>query len=89
MSDAFEPAEGIAAIDDDGIVYAARLPDGPVFVLEGVAALIWREACTKSAEPLFHRVAEATDAEAEQVGGHVDAFIQDLIRRGLIQRSAS
>lgn len=89
MSDAFEPAEGIATVDDDGVVYAARLPDGPVFVLEGVAALIWREACTKSAASLVDRVAEATDAEAEQVGGHVDSFVLDLIRRGLIRRSPS
>lgn len=35
-------AENVGAVDEGGIVYAAVLPDGPVFVLADDAAAAWR-----------------------------------------------
>ena len=38
---AYRPGPGIATEQHDDAVYVARLPDGPIIVLEGTAALIW------------------------------------------------
>ena len=61
-----------------------RLPDGPIVVLDGIAALIWDEACTGDRETITERVAEATDAAPDAIRADVDAFVADLVARGLL-----
>ena len=85
MGAGYRPADAVGVIEDDGVVYAATLPVGPIVVLEGVAALIWSEACTGDRESVAERVAAATDASADEIRGDVDAFVADLVARGLLR----
>jgi hypothetical protein len=75
----------VGTVEDGGIVYAARLPMGPIVVLEGIAALIWDEAFAGDRETISDRVAAATDAAPDAIRAHVDAFVADLVARGLLE----
>lgn len=85
MGRGYRPADAVGVIEDDGVVYAATLPGGPIVVLDGVAALIWSEACAGDRESIAERVAAATDASADDIRGHVDSFVADLVARGLLR----
>jgi hypothetical protein len=78
------PSHGVGFVIDGGTVYAARLPDGPIVVLDGIAALIWVEACEGERETITDRVAAATDAAPDAIRADVDAFVADLVERGLV-----
>ncbi|MEV1128793.1 PqqD family protein [Agromyces sp. NPDC049794] len=78
------PAD-LAIIEDAATVYAARLPNGPIVVLDGVAGLIWAAACEGPAATIVDRVAAATDASADEIRADVDAFVADLVARGLLR----
>jgi len=78
------PHRGVATTEDDGVVYVAHLPDGPIAVLEGTAALIWGEACSGERESIADRVAEATGAAVAEIRGDVESFVADLVERGLL-----
>lgn len=75
----------VGLIADDGTLYAAPLPGGPIVVLTGVAALIWSEACEGERETIAERVAEATDVAPEAIRADVEAFVAELIARGLLE----
>jgi hypothetical protein len=77
-------ALAVAALELDGTVYAAYLPDGPIAVLDGVAGLVWAEACAGERTTIAERVAEATDVAADEIRDEVDAFVSDLMTRGLL-----
>lgn len=79
----YRPAGSVGVIEEDGVVYVARLPNGPIAVLDGIAALIWAEACSDR-ESIADRVAELTDAAPDAIRGDVDAFVADLVARGLL-----
>ena len=74
----------LAVVEDPAAVYAARLPDGPIVVLDGVAGLIWAAACEGPAATIVDRVAAVTDASPDAIRADVDAFVVDLVRRGLL-----
>ena len=61
MSAAYGPGPdvGVTLSHDGTSVYLAHLPDGPLVVLEGVAALIWQEATAAPASGWVGRVATA------------------------------
>lgn len=82
---AYRPGRAVGVVEGDDAIYVATLPAGPIVVLEGVAALIWIEACEGDRETLVERVAEATDASPDTVRGHVESFVADLVGRGLLQ----
>ena len=73
---------GVEFLSD--VVYAAPLPDGPITVLEGVAALIWREATTQPRERVADVVAARTAQDAASIRPYVDGFIDEMISRGLL-----
>ena len=58
---------------------------GPIVVLDGIAGLIWDEAFTGDRETITERVAEATDAAPDTIRADVDAFVADLVARGLLE----
>jgi hypothetical protein len=76
-------------IDTGDVVYAARLPGGPIIVLNGMAAFIWtligNGDGNGNVSTLADRIAEATGVEASTVRIEVDAFVDDLLRRGLLE----
>jgi len=53
-------------------------------VLDGIAGLIWDEACAGDRETIVERVAAATDAAPEAIRADVEAFVADLVARGLL-----
>ncbi|MBN7793406.1 PqqD family peptide modification chaperone [Microbacterium sp. 2216-1] len=78
------PSDLCAVIDEDDIVYVAPLPDGPVLVLDGVSALIWQTALDPQIDDTVAYVADATGQRPEDIAGHVEAFVTDLVRRGAL-----
>jgi hypothetical protein len=76
--------------------YVARLPDGPLVVLDGTAALIWAEAFTGSEDTLAERVAshllgaqaKAEDVReaAEEISADIAQFVAGLITQRLLER---
>ena len=86
MSAAYGPGPdvGVTLSHDGTSVYLAHLPDGPLVVLEGVAALIWQEATAAPASGWVGRVATAVGESEEHIGADVDAFVTDLRARHLL-----
>lgn len=78
------PASGVAVVKETDAVYIARLPDGPIAVLDGVAAVIWVEASAGDRETLASRVAAALEPPAEDIDEAVDEFVDGLIEHGLL-----
>jgi hypothetical protein len=78
----------VAVVEEGDTVYAARLPDGPILVLDGVAALVWDAARRNRRREVAHEVAEATGADLAAIRPVIDAFIDDLVDRGLLVADA-
>lgn len=75
-----EPDEG-----GDPRVFVALLPGGPVSVLPDVSALIW-VAAVEMDDPVVETVARQTGHPVETVRADVEAFLEDLVGRGLLVR---
>lgn len=82
----YRVAERVGVVERDDIVYVATLPEGPALVLEGTAALIWRTACTGSAETLVRRVARASGQPSADIAESVLGFVDELVARGCLIR---
>ncbi len=80
------PAAGVAVIDTGDVVYVAPLPEGPIVVLDGVAAAIWAEATSGQRSTIAGPVAALTDATVGAVGAGVEAFVDELLERGLLEQ---
>ncbi len=80
---------GVTLGHDGSAVYLAHLPDGPLLVLEGVAALVWVEATTAPAAGWLERVAAAVRRPATEIATEVDTFVSDLRARRLLEPAAS
>ncbi len=83
------PARGIAVVEEGDVVYAATLPDGPIIVLDGGAAAIWFAACDGPRASIAERVAAATDVPVDTVRPDVEAFVGELVDRGLLEPHAA
>lgn len=80
------PASGVAVIEEESAVYVAPLPDGPITVLEGVAALIWVEACAGERGTVSARVARSLlPPPAERIEQEIDRFVDDLVDHGFLE----
>lgn len=77
-------ADGVGVESLVGVVYAAPLPDGPILVLEGIAALIWGEACGSPRAEVAAAVAAHTDQDAASIAPDIDRFLDEMIERGLL-----
>ena len=82
----FRVADRVGVIDDGEHVFLAALPGGPIIVLEGTAALIWRVACSGPADGLVERVAPDVEHGAEDISAAVLAFAGSLVRQGYLVR---
>lgn len=89
----YRPASGVAwsrvdRVEPSGaatpVVYLAHLPDGPIVVVEGPGAITWIEAIADDPLALASRVGRHYDVDAGAVEADVDAFIADLVERGLL-----
>jgi hypothetical protein len=87
MSPAFRAAKdvGVVVSADGEHVYLAQLPDGPLLVLDGVAATIWTEATAGPEQGWVGRVASAFEASEDDVEQDVWGFVADLAARGILE----
>jgi hypothetical protein len=80
----YRRAPGVGIVEEDAVVYAAILPGGPIAVLDGVAAVIWTEACNGQGSTIADRVAAVTGSAADDIRDEVETFVDELVRRGLL-----
>jgi len=80
----YRPAAEVGVIDRGDVVYVARLPQGPMIVLAGTAAVVWRAACTAGEGSVAQRAALDVDQDASAISTAVDEFLTDLVGRGLL-----
>jgi hypothetical protein len=74
-----KPADGVAWLTHDGTVYVARLPSGPILVLEGSAALIWTElVLAESDAALVSRVRRHVTGSSRGLAADVRGFVDQL-----------
>jgi hypothetical protein len=80
------PSKGdaVATFERDGVVYVALLPRGPIAVLDGTAAVIWRASSTGPLESTADRVAHTMGWDAGEIRESVDSFVGGLVAQGLI-----
>lgn len=76
---------GLAHVEADGVVYLARLPRGPITVLDGTAAIIWRAALGRTRAEAVQGLADAWQMDRSTIEQDVTAFIGALIERDLLQ----
>lgn len=84
----YRPASRVGVEQREATVYVARLPDGPIIVLEGTAALIWMEACSSAPRTIAERVGDHVDRGAAEIAAEIDRFVRDLVAQGLLRESA-
>jgi hypothetical protein len=82
------PDTGVVVSDDGRSVFVARLPGGPLLVLEGPAAVIWAEATSAPAQGWVSRVAASVDQPEDAISAEVTAFVDDLRARDLLVTAA-
>lgn len=70
----------------DGVLFLARLPDGPIHHLNGAAAIVHDVAPGRSAEEVVTAVAQAVGLDPARVDADVRACLADLEALGLIDR---
>ena len=81
----YRPGDAVGIVEHEDVLYVATLPDGPIVVLDGISALIWDEACAGDRETIVDRVAAATNAAPDAIRADVEAFVADLVARGLLE----
>lgn len=79
------PESRVGVIVDGATVYVAQLPDGPIAVLDAVAAVIWTEACAGDRETVATRVMAVLESATEDTAREIDVFVDTLIERGLLR----
>lgn len=69
-----------------GVLYLGPLPEGPVVVLEGVAAVIYRAATSDHETDLVELIAAGLGVDPEEVDAQeVEAFLTELAERRLLE----
>lgn len=76
--------DDVAVHLEDDAAYVARVPEGPIHVLDQVAAIIWEEAVDADRATVAARVAERTGADVHEIAPDVDAFVGNLVALGLL-----
>ena len=77
-------APRVAATAYDGKVYVAPLPDGPIHVLEGTAALVWSHALAEPRSRLPEALLDEVEGDPERITAEVSAFVDALLAQRLL-----
>ncbi len=81
-------AHGLGVHEMAGVVFIAPLPDGPITVLQGASAEIWRRAYGRSRAHLIAHLAEEFGVDAAVIAPEVSAFLDALVARSLLREEA-
>ena len=79
---AHDVVEGL--VDEDLAVFVMHLPDGPPMVLRAMAGWLWLLAVDGERD-LVEEVATATASDPEVIGPEIAAFLEALVRDGLLE----
>jgi len=88
------PDVAMVGEDSDGgtlTIYVAPLPDGPIRVLTGAAAVIWQVATQgpdsddEMTASVAGRVARLVAEDQADIEPHVDSFLAELVAAGLLE----
>ncbi len=88
---AYRPPRAVAWVDGQAMeggvapVRVARLPDGPINVLDGSAAVVWRAATSSPRGSWVEAVAEELHGQAEDLRPQVEDFVASLVASGLLE----
>lgn len=74
---------GVDRLDD--ILFLATLPDGPIVVLEGPAALVWDCAVGAERAEVATNIAALTNSDVDEIAADVEAAIFTLVEVGLLR----
>lgn len=77
--------DDVGAHDEPDGTYLARLPDGPIHVLEPVAAMIWHASLAGDREGIARRVAAVHGGRAEDYEQRVKELVPRFLRLGLLE----
>ncbi|WP_308492937.1 PqqD family peptide modification chaperone [Microbacterium terrisoli] len=78
-------AAGVASIHIDDVSYAAVVPDGPIVVLDGIAAVIWELLrMDGDADTLRTRVADRLIDPPDDLDAAIANFVMSLHEQGLL-----
>jgi hypothetical protein len=69
-------------------VRVAHLPDGPIKVLDGSAAVIWRAATSAGPTAWVEQVAAELGGRVEELRPEVEEFVASLVATGLLEVNA-
>ena len=76
--------DGVAWVIEGDTAYVAVVPGGAIHVLQGTSGIIWDLATSGPYDTLVARVAESVDESEDAVADVAEAFVADLIQRGLV-----
>lgn len=74
----------VAWVRVDDVVYVAALPDPPILVLDGAAALIWVTALEVDSALLVDEIAARSGVPLTELRTDVESFVADLRSRRLL-----
>lgn len=80
----YAAAPAVGWVDLEGTVYVAALPDPPILVLAGPAALIWQMALATPREQVADAVARIAGVPVDDIRSSVCAFVEEMLTRGLL-----
>ncbi|MDT0186465.1 PqqD family protein [Microbacterium sp. ARD31] len=84
MASSLRAAPHVAEQWSGATLYLARLPAGPIHVLDPVGGLIWSEVTTGHGGDLLNRLAARLGVEPQEIAPAVFAFIDELVARELL-----
>ncbi|GAA3621105.1 hypothetical protein GCM10022199_26960 [Marihabitans asiaticum] len=76
--------KAVAVVVHDDTVFAARVPSGPIMVLEGSAAVLWSLVANTTVHDFPRIVAEHFGVAESAIIDDVEAFLVSLVSRGLL-----
>ena len=80
----FVQGADVGVIDDGVRVFAAVLPKGPIVVLAGVAAAVWRAAPGSDLRTLAERLVDDGLCDEDEAAADAALFTQTLVDAGLL-----
>lgn len=81
-------AQGLGVHETADVVFVAPLPDGPITVLQGASAEIWRLAGGQSRARLTALLAEDFGVDAAEIAPEVNIFLDALVARALLREES-
>lgn len=86
MGTTFEVADHVGLTVLDGVVYVAKLPDGPFFTMNDTAAVVWEECLTRSPVPLLERVAAVLEVDHTELAPTIEQLLEALLDAQILRQ---